>query len=108
MDLLDQRADGALRPGHELFAARRPEYIQSERRELKSKCINFDYVGLGLIILAMSAMEVVLSKGQEWDWTHDPYWRVQGLLFVLSVGLVRDRDLGVEAPGPDPQPGTVP
>ena len=45
-----------------------PEYIQAERRQLKSKPLNFDYVGLGLIIVAMSAMEVVLSKGQEWDW----------------------------------------
>jgi DHA2 family multidrug resistance protein len=64
-----------------------PEYIKEERRVLKSKPLNFDYVGLGLIVLAISAMEVILSKGQEWDWFGDPFGRVQFLTFVLVAGF---------------------
>ena len=29
--------------------------------------------------VAMITWEVVLSKGQEWDWFGDPFWRVQTL-----------------------------
>ena len=32
----------------------------------------------------MSCWEVMLSKGQEWDWFGDPFWRVQ-TLFILFV-----------------------
>jgi DHA2 family multidrug resistance protein len=31
---------------------------------------------------------VVLSKGQEWDWLGDPFWRVQTLLGLFGVGLI--------------------
>ena len=30
----------------------------------------------------------MLSKGQEWDWLGDPFWRVQTLVISLGVGLV--------------------
>ena len=30
----------------------------------------------------------MLSKGQEWDWLGDPFWRVQTLVTSLVVGLV--------------------
>ena len=30
----------------------------------------------------------MLSKGQEWDWLGDPFWRVQTLVILLGVGLV--------------------
>ncbi len=26
----------------------------------------------------------MLSKGQEWDWLDDPFWRVQTLLILFS------------------------
>ena len=31
--------------------------------------------------------EVILSKGQEWDWLGDSFWRVQTLAFFFAVGL---------------------
>jgi len=65
-----------------------PEYLKEERRELKSKPLNFDYVGLGLIVIVMSTMEVILSKGQEWDWFSDTSWRLQTFTAVFGVGLV--------------------
>jgi MFS transporter, DHA2 family, multidrug resistance protein len=65
-----------------------PDYLKDERRRLRSRPLNFDYVGLGLIILVMSSMEVLLSKGQEWDWYNDPFGRVQVLFLVFALGLI--------------------
>jgi DHA2 family multidrug resistance protein len=39
-------------------------------------------------VLVMSSWEVVLSKGQEWDWFGDPFYRVQTLAALFAVGLV--------------------
>ena len=35
----------------------------------------------------MSSWEILLSKGQEWDWYNDPFWQAQTLavLFVSSA-----------------------
>jgi DHA2 family multidrug resistance protein len=55
---------------------------------MRSRPLRFDYVGLGLIVLAMVCMEVLLSKGQEWDWYNDPFLRVQALAAGLVFGLV--------------------
>ena len=52
-----------------------------------SRC-NFDYIGLGLLALVMVCWEIMLSKGQEWDWLSDPFWRVQTLVVLFVVGLV--------------------
>ena len=65
-----------------------PDYLKKERAELKSRPLNFDYIGLGLLVLIMSSWEIMLSKGQEWDWYDDPFWRVQTLFILFVVGLV--------------------
>ncbi|MBX6313177.1 MAG: DHA2 family efflux MFS transporter permease subunit [Isosphaeraceae bacterium] len=65
-----------------------PEYLQAERAELRSRPLRFDYVGLGLIVIAMVCMETLLSKGQEWDWFRDPFGRVQALAMGFGLGLV--------------------
>ena len=36
----------------------------------------------------MVCWEVMLSKGQEWDWLNDPFWRVQTLVIFFAAGLV--------------------
>ena len=66
-----------------------PPYLQAERAELKTQPFNFDGIGLGLLALVMASWEVVLSKGQEWDWLGDPFWRVQTLLLLLLLAAVR-------------------
>src|SRR5262249_18760492 len=40
-----------------------------------------------LLTLVMSCWEIMLSKGQEWDWYNDPFWRVQTLFLLFAVGL---------------------
>ena len=64
-----------------------PDYLKQRRAELKRQPLNFDGIGLGLLALVMASWEVILSKGQEWDWLGDPFWRVQTLLIVLLLGL---------------------
>ena len=64
-----------------------PEYLKNERAELKKRPLDFDGMGLGLLALLMASWEVVLSKGQEWDWMGDPFWRVQTLVIVIVLAL---------------------
>jgi DHA2 family multidrug resistance protein len=69
------------------FVVDDPDYLKRERAELRRQPLNFDYIGLGLLALVMSCWEIMLSKGQEWDWLDDPFLRVQTLLILFVVGL---------------------
>jgi DHA2 family multidrug resistance protein len=64
-----------------------PDYIKQELAEHRGKPLNFDLIGLGVLSLVMSCWEIMLSKGQEWDWLDDPFWRVQTLLVLFVGGL---------------------
>jgi DHA2 family multidrug resistance protein len=64
-----------------------PDYLKQERAGLRRQPLNFDYIGLGVLVLIMSCWEITLSKGQEWDWLSDPFWRVQTLATLFLVGL---------------------
>ena len=83
-----------------------PEYLKNERAELRRQPLNFDYIGLGLLVLVMSSWEIMLSKGQEWDWYNDPTWRVQVLFFtfVICLGLLVFRELRIKHPVVDFRP----
>lgn len=70
------------------FVVDDPEYLKKERAELRRRPLNFDYIGLGLLALVISCWEILLSKGQEWDWVSDPFWKVQTLLVLFVLGLV--------------------
>jgi hypothetical protein len=77
-----------------------PDYLKKERAELRRRPLNFDVIGLGLLALVMSCWEIMLSKGQEWDWLGDPCWRIQTLLtlFVLGLGCLIVRELRIGNP----------
>ncbi len=64
-----------------------PQYLKDERAALRRQPLNFDYMGLGLLALVLSCWEVFLSKGQEWDWMGDPFWRIQTLVICMVAGL---------------------
>ncbi|HVC94517.1 MAG TPA: DHA2 family efflux MFS transporter permease subunit [Pirellulales bacterium] len=70
------------------FVVADPDYLKKERAELRRMPLRFDYLGLGLLALAMSSWEVLLSKGQEWDWLGDPFGKVQTLLILFVLGGV--------------------
>jgi DHA2 family multidrug resistance protein len=82
------------------FVVDDPDYLKQERAKLRRQPLHFDYIGLGLLALAMSCWEIMLSKGQEWDWLGDPFWRVQTLLvlFLLGLGLLIFRELRISNP----------
>jgi DHA2 family multidrug resistance protein len=67
---------------------RDPEYLTRQREELSRQPLRFDALGLLLLVIVMVSWEVVLSKGQEWDWLSDPFWRVQTLAMFFVVGLM--------------------
>jgi MFS transporter, DHA2 family, multidrug resistance protein len=69
------------------FLVEDPEYLKTNRVELLKKPLNFDYIGLGLLVLVMASWEVLLSKGQEWDWLSDSFGRIQVLVTTFSIGL---------------------
>jgi MFS transporter, DHA2 family, multidrug resistance protein len=64
-----------------------PEYLKNQRAAMRKAHAAFDTFGLILLSLVMVAWEVLLSKGQEWDWFGDPFWRVQSLTAIFVVGL---------------------
>jgi DHA2 family multidrug resistance protein len=56
--------------------------------ELRRRPFHFDSIGLSLLVIVMVSWEVMLSKGQQWDWLGDPFWRVQTLATLFATGLV--------------------
>jgi len=77
-----------------------PEYLKAEQLSLRKKGGPFDTLGLCLLSLTMICWEIVLSKGQEWDWLSDPFFRVQTLLvlFVFGLGALVWRELRIKNP----------
>jgi MFS transporter, DHA2 family, multidrug resistance protein len=67
---------------------RDPDYLTKQRTELRKQPLRFDSLGLLLLVIVMVSWEVILSKGQEWDWLGDPFWRVQTLAILFVVGLI--------------------
>jgi len=65
-----------------------PEYLQAERARNRSRRQPFDTLGLCLLCVTMVCWEIILSKGQEWDWFGDPFLRVQTLAIGFLIGLV--------------------
>jgi len=62
---------------------RDPDYLVTQRAELRKQPFHFDSIGLSLLVIVMVSWEVMLSKGQEWDWLGDPFWRIQTLAIFL-------------------------
>jgi DHA2 family multidrug resistance protein len=62
-----------------------PPWIKADRSNLK----RLDYVGLGLLTVAMGGMQIMLDKGEENDWFASIFIRVFAGLFVLGMaGLI--------------------
>lgn len=70
------------------LVVRDPDYLVQARAASRKLPMRFDTIGLGLLILVIASWEVILSKGQEWDWMGDPFGRIQTLLVLFGVGLV--------------------
>jgi DHA2 family multidrug resistance protein len=82
------------------FLVTDPPYLQRERAELRKRPLNFDYIGLGLLVIVMTSWEIMLSKGEQWDWLGDPFGRIPTLLILFVVGLIAllIRELWIDHP----------
>jgi MFS transporter, DHA2 family, multidrug resistance protein len=69
-----------------LFLVRRliedPPYL----KRLRGGGVRFDYIGVGLLVLGVGALQVMLDKGQEEDWFGSPF--VVALCLTATVCLV--------------------
>ena len=79
---------------------RDPDYLVAQRAELRKQPFHFDSIGLSLLVIVMVCWEVMLSKGQEWDWLGDPFWRIQTLAILCCGRFGRAGLLGVASPQP--------
>jgi DHA2 family multidrug resistance protein len=77
-----------------------PAYLQAERAKNRDRREPFDALGLCLLSVTMVCWEILLSKGQEWDWLGDPFLRVQTLtiLFALALSGLIYRELRLRNP----------
>lgn len=64
-----------------------PEYLKAENAKLQTSHLRFDVLGLCLLAVTMTSWEILLSKGQEWDWFGDPFYRIQTLAILFVGGL---------------------
>jgi DHA2 family multidrug resistance protein len=64
-----------------------PDYLKTQRAKLRANPTRFDLLGLCLLSMTMVCWEIMLSKGQEWDWLGDPFFRIQTLLALFLIGL---------------------
>src|SRR4029450_13857359 len=77
-----------------------PTYLKVEHDKMRTQHSRFDTLGLCLLSITMVCWEVMLSKGQEWDWLGDPFFRVQTLLilFLGCLGALIYRELRIANP----------
>src|SRR6202041_3117176 len=62
-----------------------PPWIKADRANLRK----LDYIGLGLLTVAMGGMQIMLDKGEENDWLASNFIRVFALLFAAGmIGLI--------------------
>jgi len=77
-----------------------PEYLRAQQATMHQQHQRFDTLGLCLLSVTMVSWEIMLTKGQEWDWLGDPFFRVQTLLtlFLLSLAALIHRQLRIANP----------
>jgi DHA2 family multidrug resistance protein len=77
-----------------------PPFFKAEQEAVRKRGGRFDSPGLLLLGVTMVCWEVMLSKGQEWDWLGDPFLRIQTLLFLFLTcgGLLIWREMHIKNP----------
>lgn len=70
------------------FLVKDPDYLVEQRKKANGQTFRLDVIGLGLLAIAVSCWEILLSKGQEWDWLWDPFGRIQVLVVMVAVGVI--------------------
>ncbi len=63
-----------------------PPELVAARRESLRRGLNVDYLGFALLVLGMTALQVVLDKGQEDDWFASNFILALSLVALLALG----------------------
>ncbi len=71
-----------------------PPWIKADRKNL----LRLDYIGLGLLTVAMGGLQVALDKGEENDWFASNFIRFFAAMFVLGIGGLIYWELKAKAP----------
>jgi DHA2 family multidrug resistance protein len=71
-----------------------PPYLAAIRK----RRISIDYWGLGLLIVAIGALQVMLDKGQEDDWFGSRFIVTLFVVAVIGIAVFLVRELSVEHP----------
>jgi len=71
-----------------------PPYLK-ERRQVRR---GIDYIGFGLIVIGLAALQIVLDKGQRNDWFETPYIVVLTWIFVAALVAAVFWELRVKDP----------
>ncbi len=61
-----------------------PPWIKHDRKNL----LNVDYIGLGLLTIAMAGLQIALDKGEENDWFQSNFIRFFAVLFVAGMAAL--------------------
>ncbi len=69
------------------FVVEDPPEMAAVVRKGRARIGQIDYIGLSLVTLGLGSWEVILAKGQEWDWYNDPFWRAQFFMVGAAIGL---------------------
>ena len=57
-----------------------------EKAKQKRKTRGIDYIGLSLITVGLGCMQVMVDKGEDWDWFGSPIIRTLAVLAFLGIG----------------------
>ncbi|WP_197356720.1 DHA2 family efflux MFS transporter permease subunit [Aureliella helgolandensis] len=81
------------------LVVRDPAYLVAGRSKLLASS-HIDKAGFSFLCMAIVSWEILLSKGQEWDWIGDPFYRVHTLLlvFLASLGVLVVHELTTRNP----------
>jgi DHA2 family multidrug resistance protein len=71
---------------------------EDEKKDANAPIPGIDWVGIGLLIAALGALQTVLEEGQTDDWFASPFIRDFAAIAVVSMGLFVWRELTAKAP----------
>ncbi|NDC40040.1 MAG: DHA2 family efflux MFS transporter permease subunit [Chitinophagia bacterium] len=74
------------------------QYVRSPKYAVKKSLAEVDFLGIGLLALAVGSLQYVLEKGQEDDWFNDPVITTLTVISVFSFFFFIWRELTVKNP----------
>jgi MFS transporter, DHA2 family, multidrug resistance protein len=74
------------------------KYFVFDPTYIKKKVMSIDYIGLGLLVVGMGALQVVLDKGQRDDWFSSPFIVIFAAAAIIAIICLIYYELNHEHP----------